>query len=70
MAEETTIWNEFIDPALMVYYIIKYMITKVTLFLFVYDRKVILPIDKPYDLHMRDHMIQIVKEIPYIREEA
>ena len=49
---------------------IKYAITEVTTFLFVYDREVVLPINEPYDLHMRDRMMQIVEEVPYIRLEA
>ncbi len=69
MAEETTMWDEFIDLALMVYCMTKHAITRVTLFLLVYDREVVLPIDEPYNLHMRDRMMQIVKEIPHIREE-
>ncbi len=42
----------------------------VTPFLLVYGREAVLPIDEPYDLRMKDHMMQIVEEIPYIREEA
>ena len=64
MVEETTMWDEFIDPALMAYRITKHAITEVTPFLLVYGREVILPIDEPYDLHMRDRMMQIVEEIP------
>jgi len=41
-----------------------------TLFLLIYSREVVLLIDEPYDLHMRNRMMQIVKEIPHIREEA
>ncbi len=57
-------WDEFIDPALIVYHTTKHAITRVTPFLLVYGREVILPIDEPYDLHMRDRMMQIVKEVP------
>jgi len=56
MAEETTIWDEFIDLALMTYCITKYVTMKVTLFLLVYGREVVLPIDEPYNLCMRDYM--------------
>ncbi len=63
-------WDEFIDPALMAYCITKYAITGVTPFLLVYDRKAVLPIDEPYDLRMRDRIMQIVKKVPYIREET
>jgi len=64
MAEETTIWDEFIDLALMTYCITKYVTMKVTLFLLVYGREVVLSIDKSYDFHMRDRMMQIMKEVP------
>ena len=65
-----TMWDEFIDPALMIYYITKYAITGITSFLLVYAREAVLPIDEPYDLYMRDHMMQIVEEVSYIREKA
>ncbi len=68
--KETTMWDEFIDPALMTYCITKHATTGVTSFLLVYGRKAVLPIDEPYDLHIRDRMMQIVEEVPYIREEA
>ncbi len=70
MAEKMTMWDEFIDPALMMYRTIKHATTGVTPFLLVYGREVVLPIDEPYDLRMRDRMMQIVKEVPHIREEA
>jgi len=70
MAEETTIWDEFIDPALMTYHMTKHVTTGVTPFLLVYGREVMLPIDEPYDLRMRDRMMQIVEEVPHIRGEA
>ena len=70
MAEETTMWDEFIDPALMAYRTTKHITTGVTPFLLVYGREAVLPIDEPYDLRMRDRMMQIVKEVPHIREEA
>ena len=64
MAEEMTLWDEFIDPALMAYHTIKHAVTGVTPFLLVYDREVVLPIDESYDLRMRDRMMQIVEEVP------
>src|SRR6266511_1617086 len=70
MAEETTMWDEFIDPALIAYRTTKHATTGVTPFLLVYGREVVLPIDEPYDLRMRDRMMQIVEEVPHIREEA
>ena len=65
-----TMQNEFIDLALMVYYTTKHVTIRVTSFLLIYGREVMLPINKPYDLHMRDHMMQIVKEVLHIRKEA
>jgi len=63
MAEETTMWDEFIDPALMAYHTTKHTTMKVILFLLVYDREVVLPIDELYNLHMRDRMMQIIEEV-------
>ena len=68
--EETTMWDEFIDPALMAYHTTKYATIGVTPFLLMYGREAVLPIDEPYNLHMRDRMMQIVEEVPHIREEA
>ena len=70
MAEEMTMWDEFINPALIAYHIIKYATMRVTSFLLVYGRKAVLLIDEPYNLRMRDRMMQIVEEVPHIREEA
>ena len=70
MTEEITMWDEFLDPALIAYRITKHMITGVTLFLLMYGREVVLPIDEPYDLRIRDRMMQIVEEVPHIRKEA
>ena len=54
----------------MAYRTTKHATTGVTPFLLVYGREAVLPIDEPYDLRMRDRMMQIVEEIPHIREEA
>ncbi len=70
MAEETIMWDEFIDPALMAYRTTKHAITGVTLFLLVYGREAVLPIDEPYDLRIRDRIMQIVEKVPHIKEEA
>ncbi len=51
------IWDEFIDLALMVYYIIKYATMEVIPFLLMYGREAVLPIDKPYNLRIRYYMI-------------
>ncbi len=65
-----TMWDEFIDSALMAYRITKHAITRVTPFLLVYDREAVLPIDELYDFHIKDRMMQIVKEVSHIKEEA
>ncbi len=57
MVEKIIIWNEFIDLILIACYITKYVTIKVILFLLIYDKKVILLIDKPYNLSIRDCMI-------------
>ncbi len=63
-------WDEFIDPALMAYRTTKHAIMGVTPFLLVYDREAVLPIDELYDFHIKDRMMQIVKEVSHIKEEA
>src|SRR6266498_5546173 len=70
MAEETTMWDKFIDPALIAYRMTKHATTGVTPFLLVYGREAVLLIDELYDLHIRDRMMQIMEEVPHIREEA
>ena len=56
-------WDEFVDLALMAYHTTKHAITGVISFLLMYGRKVVLLIDESYDLHIRDRMMQIVKEV-------
>ncbi len=70
MAEEMTMWNKFVNPALMVYRTIKHATMGVTPFLLVYGREAVLSIDESYDLCMRDRMIQIMEEVSHIRKEA
>jgi len=70
IAEEMTMWDEFINPVLMAYHTTEHAIIGVTLFLLVYGREAVLPIDKPYNLCMKDRIMQIVEEVPHIREEA
>ncbi len=69
MAEKITMQDEFIDPAFIVYRTIKHTTTEVIPFLLVYGRKAVLSINEPYNLCMRDRMMQIVKKVPHIREE-
>ncbi len=64
MAEKMTMWNEFVDLALMAYCTTKHVTMKVTPFLLMYDREVMLLIDELYDLRVRDRMMQIVEEVP------
>jgi len=63
-------WDKFIDPALMAYRTTKHTTIRIIPFLLIYDRKAVLLIDKPYDLRMRDCMMQIVKKVLYIRKET
>ncbi len=70
MAEETIMWDEFIDLALMAYCMIKHVTTEVIPFLLMYGSEAVLPIDKSYDQRMRERMMQIVKEVLHIKEEA
>ncbi len=70
MIEEITMWDEFIDLALMAYCTTKHATMRVIPFLLVYGREAVLPIDEPYDLCMKDCIMQIVEEVPHIREEA
>jgi len=70
MAEEMTIWDEFIDLILIMYRMTKHATMGVISFLLIYSREVMLPIDEPYVLCMRDRIMQIMKEVSHIREEA
>ncbi len=36
----------------------------------IYGREVVLSIDKSYNFYMKDCIMQIVEEVPYIRKEA
>jgi len=54
----------------MAYRITKYSITGVTSFVLVYRREAVLPIDEMLKITIWDHMMQIVEEIPHIREQA
>ena len=62
MAKETTIWDEFVDPALMVYYTTKHMTMGVIPFLLIYGREAILPIDEP---HKKPHDANCGRSSPY-----
>ena len=48
----------------------KHVIMRVIPFLLVYDKEAVLPINEPYDLRIKDRMMQIVEEVFHIREEA
>src|SRR6266540_3804102 len=54
----------------MAYCITKYSATGVTPFLLTYGREAVLPIDETKSLTVQERMINIVEEIPHIREEA
>ena len=70
LSEETDQWDQFIDPILMAYHMTKHSTTGVILFLLIYDREAVLPIDKTKPLTIHECMMNIVEEILYIREEA
>ncbi len=46
------------------------MIIEVTLFLLIYSREKVLLINELYDFYMKNHMMQIVKEVSHMRKEA
>jgi len=54
----------------MIYHIIKHLVIGVTLFLLIYDRKIILLINKIKLPEIYNHMMSIVKEIFHIRKKA
>ncbi len=54
----------------MTYHMTKYMIMGVILFLLVYGKKAILPINESYDLYMKNCIMQIMEEVLYIRKET
>jgi len=70
VANENDNWDEFIEPTLMAYHITKHFTTGVTLFILVYGREAVLPIDETPSMTIRDRMMQIVKEVPHIREQV
>ncbi len=46
------------------------MTIEIILFLLIYDKEMVLFINKLYDFNMKNHIIQIVKKIFYIKKEA
>ncbi len=68
VADESDNWDEFIEPTLMAYHTTKYSTMGVTLFVFVYGRKAVLPIDEMPNMTIRNRMMQIVEEVSHIRE--
>ncbi len=70
VADESDNWDEFIEPTLIAYHITKHSIIGVTLFVFVYGREAVIPIDETLSMMIRDRMLQIIEEVPYIREQA
>ncbi len=49
---------------------IKHATMGVISFLLIYGREAVLSIDKSYDFCIRDHIMQIVKEVSHIRKEV
>jgi len=70
VADKSNNWDEFIEPILMAYHTTKHFTTGVTLFVFVYGREAVIPIDETLSMMIRDRMLQIIEEVPYIREQA
>ena len=68
--DENDNWNEFIELTLMAYCTTKHSSMGVIPFVFIYGRETVLPIDKTLSLIIRDRMLQIVKEVSHIREQA
>jgi len=54
----------------MAYCTTKHSVTSITPFLLIYGREVVLPIDETKPLTIHECMMNIVKEIPHIREEV
>ncbi len=54
----------------MTYRTTKHSAMSVTSFLLIYSKEAVLPIDETKPLTIHERMMNIVKEIPYIREEA
>jgi len=54
----------------MAYRTIKHSATGIIPFLLIYGREAVLPVNKTKPLTIHERMMSIVKEIPYIREEA
>ena len=70
VTEEMDQWDEFVDPVLITYRMTKHSATSVTPFLLIYGREAVLLIDETKPLTIHECMMNIVKEIPYIRKEA
>jgi len=68
VADESDNWDEFIEPTLMAYRITKHSTTGVTLFILVYGWEAVLPIDEMPSMIIKDRMLQIIEEVPHIRE--
>ena len=54
----------------MAYHTTKHSVMSITLFLLIYGREAVLPIDETKPLTIYEHMMSIMKEISHIREEA
>src|SRR6266498_4418313 len=70
LSEETDQWDEFVDPILMAYCTTKHSVTGVIPFLLTYGREAVLPIDETKPLTIHERMMNIMEEIPHIREEV
>jgi len=70
VVDESNNWDEFIESTLMAYRTTKYSITGVTPFILMYRWEAVLPIDETSSMMIKNCMMQIVEEVPHIREQA
>ncbi len=54
----------------MAYHMTKHLATDIILFLLMYGKKAILPIDETKSLTIHERMMSIMEEIPHIKKEA
>jgi len=54
----------------MMYYIIIYLVINITSFLLVFSRKDILSINETKSIMIKKHIINIIKEIFYLKEKT
>ncbi len=70
VADKNDNWDEFIKPILMAYHTTKHSTIGIIPFVLVYGREAVLPIDEMLSIMIKNCMLQIVKEVLHIREQA